>query len=103
MAGKAVRIEQDVEIIKNSIQCLKKKDQEILEILLETKLLLDRQKIEDIKLSVLEDDQVEEEESDILAEKLQEKSDQMVQLQSSIRSEFMNIISRNSSQMGFKA
>ena len=52
MAGKAVRIEQDVEIIKNSIQCLKKKDQEILEILLETKLLLDRQKIEDIKLSV---------------------------------------------------
>ena len=52
MSGKAVEIEQDVETIKKTVHYLKKKDEEILEILLKTKLLLDRQKIEDIKLSV---------------------------------------------------
>jgi hypothetical protein len=45
-------IEENVETIKATITHLKKKDEEILDILLKTKMLLDRQKIEDIKLSV---------------------------------------------------
>lgn len=45
-------IEKDVETIKRTVTLLKKKDEEILDILLKTKMLLDRQKIEDIKLTV---------------------------------------------------
>ena len=45
-------IEESVETIKETITHLKKKDEEILDILLKTKSLLDRQKIEDIKLTV---------------------------------------------------
>ena len=50
--GTADLIEENVETIKKTISHLKKKDKEILDILLKTKSLLDRQKIEDIKLSV---------------------------------------------------
>ena len=50
--GTADLIEEHVETIKKTISHLKKKDKEILDILLKTKSLLDRQKIEDIKLSV---------------------------------------------------
>ena len=45
-------IEKDVETIKRTVTTLKKKDEEILDLLLKTKMLLDRQKIEDIKLTV---------------------------------------------------
>ena len=45
-------IEENVETIKKTITHLKEKDEEILNILLKTKCLLDRQKIEDIKLTV---------------------------------------------------
>ena len=50
--GAAELIEENVETIKATISHLKKKDEEILDILLKTKMLLDRQKIEDIKLTV---------------------------------------------------
>ena len=52
MSHVELAIEEDVKKMKGIVKQLKKKDNEILDILLRTKLLLDRQKIEDIKLTV---------------------------------------------------
>ncbi|XP_063675470.1 uncharacterized protein LOC134812157 [Bolinopsis microptera] len=92
-------IEKDVETIKRTVTTLKKKDEEILDLLLKTKMLLDRQKIEDIKLTVLEVEDDEEDapifEPEIIVETWEQKAEQLEQLTQTIRYEFMEILNRS--------